>query len=180
MTTPINPPEFLYLKDGLATHGKIEGATVYKRFPFKMHTFPTSFQNTVAFILHREAGKLLLGRKKNKKEWCFAGGFADPKDVDLETACARECQEEVGIDVECSRAEYMFSYRIDDPNYRTQQDKIMSAVFMRYYLWGTPKAGDDLAEVKWFTKDYVRRNYKKMLVPEQHEVVLGLINRGYL
>lgn len=150
-----------------------------RKFPsYQMHPYPTSFQAVDNVILWREAGKILLGKKKKEKGWRFPGGFVDPSDGDLERACARERQEECGIDMECSRPEYVASFRVQDPRYANSPDKIMSAIFKSYYLWGNPKAGDDIAKVRWFTKDYVRRNYRKMIEPCHHELVEILIGYG--
>jgi bifunctional NMN adenylyltransferase/nudix hydrolase len=69
----------------------------------QMHKYPTSFQATDCVIIHREAGKLLLGKKKIQTGWRFLGGFVDPKDDSLELANARERQEEAGLDSLYSR-----------------------------------------------------------------------------
>lgn len=146
-----------------------------------MHKYPTSFQATDAVIIWREKGKLLLGKKPNQPKFRFVGGFVDPhKDKSLEDGCARECQEEAGIDLECSRPEYLFSFQVEDERYKVSEDKIMSAVFKRYYLWGTPKAGDDIAEVKWFTKSQLRADYKELVMPEHWPIVIGLIQRNVI
>ena len=152
-----------------------------RAFPsYQMHPFPTSFQAADNVVVWREAGKILLGKKKKEKGWRFPGGFMDPADESLEAGAARERQEECHVNMECSRPEYITSFRVPDPRYADSVDKIMSAVFKSYYLWGTPKAGDDLAKVKWFTKDYVRRNYKKMMEPCHHPLVELLVQHGEL
>lgn len=159
----------------------------HRQYPiYQMHPFPTSFQATDSVIIWREAGKILLGRKKGKKLWRLPGGFVDPKDTNLEKASERERSEECHIGFEdadlclCSHPKYIGSCRVPDPRYENSPDKIMSAVFISYYIDGTPKAGDDLVEVKWFTKDYVRRCYPKMVEPVHHPLMSMLINRGYL
>lgn len=158
-----------------------------KQFPnYQMFQFPTSFQATDSVMIWREAGKLLLGRKHGKKLWRLPGGFVDPKDENLEQASQRERKEECGVGFDdddpclCSHPTYIGSCRVPDPRYANSPDKIMSAMFLSYYIQGTPKAGDDLATVKWFTKEYVRRNYSKMVEPVHHPLMALLINRGYL
>lgn len=152
-----------------------------RQYPaYQMHAWPTSFQAVDNFIIHREAGKVLLGKKHKEPHWRFPGGFVDPKDPNLETAAARERAEECGIDLECSKPEYLTSFRVPDPRYANSPDKIMSAIMKSYYLWGNPKAGDDIKSVRWFTKQYIVRNYKKMIMPCHHPLVQALLFYGYL
>lgn len=176
------PSEDLWLSsNGWVSKMKSNESDVhYRPFPFQMHKYPTSFQATDCFIVHREGGKILLGKKPSQKFWRFLGGFVDPSDVSLEAANARERQEEGGIDLECSRPEYLFSFRVNDPRYSDKPDKIMSAVFKSFYLWGAPKAGDDIGKVRWFSRDYIRRKYKKIIMPEHFPIVEKLIELGEL
>jgi bifunctional NMN adenylyltransferase/nudix hydrolase len=146
----------------------------------QMHKYPTSFQATDVVVIDRQGGRILLGRKPKQPAWRVMGGFVDPADQSLEMSAARELQEEGGINLECTPPKYLFSFRVPDPRYIGEQDKIMSAVFLRFYLWGIPKAGDDIKSVKWFTKDYVRRNYKNMIMPEHYPLIEELILQGYL
>jgi len=148
-----------------------------------MHKYPTSFQATDAVIFKKSgnANVMLLGRKKFKKKYRFIGGFVDPeKDKSLEQANRRECYEEAGTNLECSDPKYLFSFRVDDPRYRDSVDKIMSAVFLREYVYGTEKAGDDIKEVVWFSRPYVRKYYKEVVVKEHWPLVEELIRRNIL
>lgn len=161
-----------------------------REFPeYQMHPFPTSFQTTDNVIVWREAGKVLLGKKKANGLWQFPGGFVDPADANLEQAAARERREEctIGFDTDgkslgciCSHPEYIGSFRVPDPRYSGSPDKIMTAVFVSYYVDGEPKGGDDLPWVKWLTKDFVRRNYQKVVAPIHHQLVDMLIYKNIL
>lgn len=178
-------PEIIYVTEDVAgvrynLNPMGDSDVIYKAVPHKMHKFPTSFQATDSVIIDRVGGRILLGRKKNQPAWRFIGGFVDPNDSSLESAAQRERREEAGINLEVTRPKYLFSFRVADPRYEGKPDKIMSAVFLQYWLWGQPKAGDDIQKVRWFTKDYVRRNYKKMVMPEHNILVEKLIEEGLL
>src|ERR1017187_4422194 len=108
--------------------------------------YPISYQRTDAVILDEVGSRLLLGKKKKEPLFRFVGGFVDPKDKSLEEASIRERREETGINLECSKPEYLFSFRVDDPRFKKGPDKIMSAVFGYTYVFGIPKAGDDIDE----------------------------------
>lgn len=157
-----------------------------KEYPVQMHAWPTSFQATDSVIVWREAGKILLGRKPKEPLWRFPGGFVDPADQSLELASQRERKEEckIGFDDDdkciCSHPFYIGSFRVPDPRYEGKPDRIMSAVFGSYYVSGVPEAGDDLNEVRWFTKDHIRRNRLKLIMPCHIPLVDLLINKGYL
>jgi ADP-ribose pyrophosphatase YjhB (NUDIX family) len=153
----------------------------HREYPsYQMHPFPTSFQATDAVLMHREAGKLLLGRKKGQKQWQFLGGFVDPKDQSIEDACRRETLEEASQACVWSDPEYLGSFRVADPRYEDSVDKIMSAIFLRFYVSGEPKGCDDIVEVRWFTKDYVRRSFKTLIKPMHYPIVSLLRQKGYL
>jgi ADP-ribose pyrophosphatase YjhB (NUDIX family) len=148
----------------------------------QMHKHPTSFQATDAVIIHREAGRLLLGRKKKEPLWRFIGGFVSPQDQSLEQACIREIKEEAASDGNMcfDYPVHLHSFRVPDPRYASGPDAIMSATFRVWYLHGAPKAGDDIRWVKWFTRDYLRRNFTKIVMPEHQMICYKLIEEGLL
>lgn len=110
--------------------------------------FPTSYQ-TIDIIVHRrETGEILLGRKTEDTGWRFIGGFVDPTDESLERSAKRECYEETG-GLEVGEPKYIGSTRIQDHRYRGTIDGIMTAIFIAPYIFGAPRATDDLAELIW-------------------------------
>ncbi|MDO8504789.1 MAG: NUDIX domain-containing protein, partial [Candidatus Liptonbacteria bacterium] len=68
-------------------------------------------------------------------------------DPSLEAACRREVGEETGVEID--GMEYVGSFRIDDWRYRGREDKMLSAFFAATYIFGHPKAEDDIEEVRW-------------------------------
>jgi bifunctional NMN adenylyltransferase/nudix hydrolase len=100
-------------------------------------------------LLNTDGTKILLGKKHHAKQWRFPGGFADATDSSYEMAAKRELSEECG-NMETTKMIYIGSAQIDDWRYRNETDKIMTLLYKTNLVFGTPKAGDDLAEVKWF------------------------------
>ncbi len=116
--------------------------------------YPVSFQTVDIGVIRHESKELLLGRKKTdpKGLWRLPGGFVDPGDSSLEAAAARELREEVG-NIMTHEIKYLGSTKVEDHRYRNEYDKIMTALFLTYYMGGRAAAGDDLEEVAWFPFD---------------------------
>lgn len=110
--------------------------------------FPASYQTVDIVVYRKETGEILLGRKDDETTWRFIGGFVDPTDESLELAAKRECYEETG-GIEIDMPKYIGSTRINDHRYRNSDDGIMTAIFTAQYIFGAPRATDDLAELKW-------------------------------
>lgn len=145
-----------------------------------MHKYPTSFQAVDNVIIYREVGNILLARKEDERLWRFPGGFVDPSDQSLERAAVREMKEELSINCECSYPKYLFSFRVPDPRYADSDDKIMSAVFVSFYLFGRVAAQDDICETKWVSKEYLLTHFKEIIMPCHLPLVNGLIEKGLL
>ena len=93
-------------------------------------------------------GEILLGRKHGAKRFRFIGGFTDPSDDSYEDAAIREGKEESGLRLR--NPQYICSQKMDDWRYRSEEDKIITHLFICEEFDGTANAGDDIEEVKWF------------------------------
>ena len=110
---------------------------------------------TVDAIVWKD-GHILLGRKHGETTWRMPGGFLDPTDKTLEAAAVREVHEECGM-IELGNIEYFTSGPVEDRRYKGLDDTVYTTVFAMQCLFGAPKAGDDLEEVKWISVDDIQR-----------------------
>lgn len=122
-----------------------------------------AYQAVDVAVICRYTGRVLLGKKNaDGGKYRFIGGFVDATDESLEDAGKREVWEEASM-IEIGTLQYMGSRKIDDWRYRySGGDGIMSAFFVADFVFGSPKAGDDLDEVAWFPF----HNIEEILVPE--------------
>ena len=73
---------------------------------------------------------------------------SDVKSLCYEDDAARETREEANINI--TFPVYVGSIIVDDERYRHKKDKIKTLLFRAVYAGGTPKAKDDIVEVRWF------------------------------
>jgi bifunctional NMN adenylyltransferase/nudix hydrolase len=131
------------------------------------NTFPHVFPTVDVAIVKEETGEVLLGRKPYEEKFRFIGGFTDVEDENYETAARREVHEETGVDV--GNPQYLGSARVDDWRYRSNKDRgIITLFFKAPYVYGNPKAQDDIVEVRWFqisdlTEDNLVGEHVKLL-----------------
>jgi len=111
--------------------------------------YPKTWPTVDVAILDCANKRVLLGRKPHEEQYRFIGGFVDPTDASLEAAAIREAHEEAG-DMELSSMTYISSHQVLDWRYKNEKDKIMTSFFVCNLMFGSPKPGDDIAEVRWF------------------------------
>jgi bifunctional NMN adenylyltransferase/nudix hydrolase len=119
---------------------------------------------------------LLLGRKKGREGWRLPGGFSDVSDADFESAARRELREECGA-IEVGALHYTGSAKIDDWRYRREEDKIITLLFAADWMYGEPRAADDLCEVKWWPVAQLEAN-PELVTPEHQPLIKLLFEKG--
>jgi bifunctional NMN adenylyltransferase/nudix hydrolase len=125
-------------------------------------------------ITDRKREKFLLGQKPTDNgKWRFVGGFVDAtKDKSLEAAARREAYEETG-GLELGDYTYQGSTIINDWRYKDSADVVMSSLFVATYIFGAPRATDDLSDLRWFLRDQLAT-----MLHENHQPLLSLLNRS--
>jgi 8-oxo-dGTP diphosphatase len=102
---------------------------------------------TVDCIVTDETGRVLLVRRRYPPPgWALPGGFVEMGET-LETAVARELREETGLVLGAARQFHAYS----DPA-RDARHPIVTVVFHGRAA-GTPRAGDDAADARFFPLD---------------------------
>lgn len=125
-------------------------------------------------LFNGDRTSLLLGRKPDESTWRLPGGFADTTDLSYEVAAQRELAEECGT-FTTGDMRYIGSCRVDDWRYRGECDKIMTLLFTTTLLEGKPEAGDDLAEVQWFSVADLQGMAAQQQINETHIPLVQLI-----
>lgn len=131
--------------------------------------FPIAFHTVDVIALSND--KILLGRKPNQEKWQFIGGFVEPTHTAEQTA-QKEFNEEAGLLINAThRFRYLTSLFIDDERYKHSPHKITSSIFLinlENPETETLVAGDDIEELKWFSRSEVygvlREQHKEIFV----------------
>ncbi|OQP47532.1 hypothetical protein A4H97_05175 [Niastella yeongjuensis] len=118
--------------------------------------------------------QVLLGKKHNAPQWRFPGGFTDPTDDSYEAAARRELQEECG-DLEVNAMQYIGSAKIDDWRYRSEEDKIITLFFKTQWVFGHPKANDDLKELGWFPVKELQAMMQQGTIVKEHHILVNIL-----
>jgi 8-oxo-dGTP diphosphatase len=109
-------------------------------------TFRNPAPTVDAVILLPRDRVVLIRRRNPPHGWAIPGGFVDEGEP-LETAAAREAEEETGLSVTLLEQFHSYSDPARDPRRHT-----ISTVFLASAA-GEPRAGDDAAEAQAFAWD---------------------------
>jgi bifunctional NMN adenylyltransferase/nudix hydrolase len=138
--------------------------------------YPTAFQAVDICIVDEAKSQVLMGKKAGSTKWQFIGGFSDPTSKSLEEDAKREVREEANVEVDDIK--YISSTLINNWRYRDGPDKIKTALFIAKYIFGAPKAGDDIVDVKWIPLENLFSEMDELVVDEHHELV-EMLERYY-
>lgn len=114
---------------------------------------------TVSAII-RKGNKYLFGRRlKNifpyANTWMILGGGVHLDDEKLEEGLRREIKEEAGIEITNIKR---FSFDEDwEKNKKEELTHYLFLVFTADYKSGKEKAGDDIKELRWFSKEELKK-----------------------
>lgn len=94
--------------------------------------------------------KILLGKRAANsfapRKWCLPGGFME-FDEDFLSTAAREVYEETGLSVELESILNVVS------NFLSPELHTLVIVMLAKVVGGTAEPGDDIVELKWFSKN---------------------------
>lgn len=102
---------------------------------------------TVDAWVRDRRGRLLLVRRGGppfRGKWALPGGFCDVGET-TEEACAREVEEETGVEVRIGRLLGVYSDPKRDPRGHT-----VSVLYEARPVRGAARGGDDAVEARWF------------------------------
>jgi bifunctional NMN adenylyltransferase/nudix hydrolase len=133
------------------------------------NTFPMVMATVDVAIFNEDYTKILLGKKANEDQYRLIGGFADPGSDSYEADARREVWEETGLSI--TDPEYIGSFKIDDWRYKGEPDrKIKTLLFNAKVFSGSPRAADDIAEVRWFELDDLHQS-ADWLIPNHQPLI---------
>jgi bifunctional NMN adenylyltransferase/nudix hydrolase len=131
--------------------------------------FPTVFGTVDVAVFDDQEENMLLGRKPNEDLFRFIGGFSEPRGGSDEADARREVMEEAGIDI--TDPVYVGSFDVEDWRYRGEPDSVRTRFFRAKKFSGLEKAGDDIAEIRWFNFSTLGES---QIVPEHHALLRAL------
>jgi len=119
-----------------------------------IYSYPRPRVATDAVVFTEKDGKrhVLLIQRKNEPfagMWALPGGFVEMEES-LETAAARELEEETGLNGVALKQFHTFGDPGRDPRGRSISIAYMGEVDWRQHA---PRGGDDAADAQWFPLD---------------------------
>ena len=123
-------------------------------------------------IVNEEQDTILLCRKPRENKYRFVGGFVQSAET-AEMAAKREVSEETGLAIDDLKM--ISTCPIDDWRYRSERSKVLTILFRAKYIFGAPKAADDISEVRWVNlisltdPNWVKTNIVEEHVPLVHQ-----------
>ncbi|HEC97788.1 MAG TPA: NUDIX hydrolase [Nitrospirae bacterium] len=123
---------------------------------------------TVDLIIEYNSGIILIKRGNPPYGWALPGGFVDYGES-LEAAAVREAREETGLEVDLVRQFHAYSEPERDSRFHT-----ITIVYIARAK-GTPRAGDDAADVGVFARD----NLPEDIAFDHRDILMDYFEKKY-
>jgi bifunctional NMN adenylyltransferase/nudix hydrolase len=121
-------------------------------------------------ILNEEEDKVLLAKRPFEDGWRFIGGFSKPTDVSYEHTVRRKVSEDAGVNLSVQHPRYIGSCQIPDWRYKSEEDKILSMLFITKKEFGRIDPSDDVSELKFFNIEGLNHD----IMVNEHKILLKM------
>ena len=130
-------------------------------------------------ILDESEEKVLLAKRPFEDGWRFIGGFSKPTDVSYEHTVRRKISEDAGRNLSTNNPRYIGSCQIPDWRYQSEEDKILSILFITKKQFGRIDPSDDVSELKWWDISELEKDEK--IITKEHKILLDMFlkNKKY-
>jgi bifunctional NMN adenylyltransferase/nudix hydrolase len=130
-------------------------------------------------ILDESEEKVLLAKRPFEDGWRFIGGFSKPTDVSYEHTVRRKISEDAGCNLSTNNPRYIGSCQIPDWRYQSEEDKILSILFITKKQFGRIDPSDDVSELKWWDISELEKDEK--IITKEHKILLDMFlkNKKY-
>ena len=130
-------------------------------------------------ILDETEEKVLLAKRPFESGWRFIGGFSKPTDKSYEHTARRKVSEDAGVNLSVQHPRYIGSCQIPDWRYQSEEDKILSILFITKKEFGRIDPSDDVSALKWWDITELEKNPTIMV--KEHKILLDMFlkNRKY-
>jgi bifunctional NMN adenylyltransferase/nudix hydrolase len=130
-------------------------------------------------ILDESEEKVLLAKRPFEDGWRFIGGFSKPTDVSYEHTVRRKISEDAGHNLSVNHPRYIGSCQIPDWRYQSEEDKILSILFITKKQFGRIDPSDDVSELKWWDISELEKDEK--IITKEHKILLDMFlkNKKY-
>jgi len=126
-------------------------------------------------VINESENRILLCRKPTEKQYRFIGGFVQSGEK-AEIAARRELAEEAGIETGDMR--FISTNVIDDWRYRKERNKVLTMLWYCKYIYGAPKASDDISEVRWFDLSLIQdKGWVGFKIVDEHHILIEELNK---
>ncbi len=111
---------------------------------------PIDFSTVDIGIVDTTHSQILLGQKtEDGDQWRLPGNFTQPTDHSRQDAAMRAITEECGP-ITAPIQEHLGDWQIADWRYHGESDGIRTDLYLAHYQAGTPVAGNNLTDLRWF------------------------------